>query len=748
MKQIVQNYKEGSLRIEEVPEPALKAGGVLVQTHCSLISAGTEKMKVTDSKRSYLGMAKARPEKVKQVMETFKQQGPIATYRKVMNRLDSFTPLGYSLAGKVLAVGKGVSEFNIGDVVACAGAEIANHAEINWVPVNLCAKIPTVSQGMNNSGTEYLPMEQAAFTTCGAIAMQGVRQAEVNVGEKVAVIGLGLVGLLSCLILKAAGCKVLGFDIDQDKVDLSLKIGIDDAGIIGDVDVEQLAWSFSDGYGVDAVLVTTGTTSNEPIVTAGLIARDRATIVDIGINKMDVPWQLYYSKELVLKQSRSYGPGRYDLDYELNGQDYPIGYVRWTEKRNMLSFLDLMASSIIDVTPLITHRYNLSDVNEAYKLIQGERSEFYVGVVIEYDVRKENLKKSRVRTINISRVVESGGVNLGMIGAGNFARTMLLPYLKDKNANLIGIATARGISAKDTARKFGFSICTTDFYELLRNETINTILVATRHNLHGKIVLEALESGKHVYTEKPLCITANELEKITDFMAGYDISRGESSDGPKYIRPKLMVGFNRRYAPLIISLKNFFKNRKEPMILHYRVNAGFKEKTDWYQNKEIGGGRIVGEVCHFIDTFQYLTDAVPVSVFAQTIRSENQAITPEDNIIISVQFSEGSIGSITYLANGDPKFPKEYIEIFCENKVGVMNNFSTLTTMANGKKKIKRSLIQDKGHSTEMKVLVETIRNNIAVPIPFRSLHATTIACFKIHESIERNERVELTQCV
>jgi len=736
MKQIVQNYKEGSLKIEDVPEPALKSGGVLVQSYNSLISAGTEKMKVDDSKRSYLGMAKARPDKVKQVMETLKQHGPLTTYRKVMNRLDSLTPLGYSLAGKVIGVAKGVSDFRIGDMVACGGGELANHAEINWVPVNLCCKIPKVSQGVKGDDKGYLPPEQAAFATVGAIAMQGVRQADVKVGESVAVIGLGLVGLLSCFILKAAGCNVMGVDIDPAKVDMALKIGVDVPGAIGDVDVEQMAMSFSDGYGLDAVLITTGTKSNEPIITAGRIARDRATIVDVGINKMDIPWQLYYSKELVLKQSRSYGPGRYDPNYEMNGQDYPIGYVRWTEKRNMLSFLNLMAMGQIDVTPLITHQFNFSKASEAYRLMEGKGGAFYVGIILNYDISEENLRQSRINTIQIKTVKEQGGANIGMIGAGNFARTMLLPYLKRTGVNLSAIATATGISCKDTARKFDFCKCTTDYTELLKDDSINTIMIATRHNLHGKLVIESLKAGKNVYTEKPLCLKEAELNKIVSFYASIPL--------PSTSRPILMVGFNRRFAPLIKVMKDFFKNRKEPMVMYYRINAGYKEKNDWYQDKDIGGGRIIGEVCHFIDTYQYVTGALPVSVFAQTIKTDNQATTLEDNVIITLQFSDGSTGSIFYLANGDPQFSKEYIEIFCENKVAVMDNFTKLTTMAKGKKRVKKSVLQDKGHKIEMKALIESVKDGTASPISFESIYATTLTSFKIHESIETKQMVEI----
>ena len=732
MKQVVQNYRKGTLALEEVPVPVIRAGGLLVQTHFSLISAGTEKMKVDDSRRSYIGMAKARPDKVKQVMETFKQLGPLATFRKVMNKLDSMTPLGYSLAGKVIQVGEGVEGFKVGDMVACGGGELATHAEINWIPVNLCVKIPEL-QGQ--PGVLLSPQE-ASFATVGSIAMQGVRQAQVQVGENVAVIGLGLVGLLSCQILKAAGCRVLGFDIDQRKVDLARSLGIEGAENSAQVDPVQAVESFSGGFGADAVLVTTGTKSNEPIETAGKIARDRGTIVDVGINKMDVPWDLYYAKELVLKQSRSYGPGRYDPNYEMNGQDYPIGYVRWTENRNMKSFLELQASGKLDVSPLTSHVFGFDQAAEAYDLIAGESGEFYVGIVLKYDVSDDRLQTAGIKSIRLAETPAGQAPNLGVVGAGNFARTMLLPHLKSAGINLAGVATATGISAKDTAQKFGFDTCTTDYRELLADEKIDAVLVATRHDLHGPVVLDSLRAGKHVYTEKPLCLNENQLNEIAGAYA-------QAVAGPN--PSVLTVGFNRRYAPLVVKMKEFFAGRQEPMILHYRVNAGFMAKDSWYQDLKVGGGRVIGEVCHFIDTLQYLTGADPVSVYARSIQSDNQATTLADNVIITLGFNDGSVASVTYLANGDPSFPKEYIEAFADRKVAVMDNFSSLTTMKGGKKKTEKSVMQDKGHKAEMQALSEVLLGKRDMPIPFDSIYATTLATFKVHESLENKSEIAIT---
>lgn len=737
MKQIVQNYKQKTLTIADVPVPTLKPGGVLVQSYHSLISAGTEKRKVDDAQKSVMSLARSHPDKVKQVFDTFKQQGPMTTFRKVMNRLDSLTPLGYSLAGKIVAVAEDVREFCVGDWVSCAGAEIANHAEINWIPVNLCCKIPKIATKPENSTNGYLPTDVAAFATVGAIAMQGVRQAEVSLGENVAVIGLGLVGLLSCTILKAAGCNVFGFDIDERKMKLAHDIGVDLAVTPGSNDIVQTASSFSGGFGMDAVLITTGTQSNEPIELAGMIARDRGIVVDVGINKMDVPWKLYYSKELILKQSRSYGPGRYDPSYEMKGQDYPIGYVRWTEKRNMMAFLDLCAKDKVTVTPLVTHRFSFANAKEAYDIIQGGANELYVGILLEYDVNPDRLDQltSSTKNKSIPKPHPGDGLSLGVIGAGNFARSMLLPLLTGNGVHRIGVATARGISAQDTADKFGFQFCTTDYKELLEHPQINTVLIATRHHLHGRFVAESLKAGKNVYTEKPLCLKIEELDTIAGFH-----NEAVRQNKPCF----LMVGFNRRFSRMMQDMKSFFRNRQDPMIITCRVNAGPMKDTDWYQDEEIGGGRIIGEVCHFVDCLQFMSDANPVTLFAQTIQTGNRSIRQEDNVIITLELSDGSIGSITYSANGDSRFPKEYMEVFCENKVAVMNNFSTLTTMTQGKKHVQRSVIQEKGHKGMIHAFVSCIQDGKPSPISFDSLHATTRTCFRIRESIRQKQLVQV----
>jgi polar amino acid transport system substrate-binding protein len=688
-------------------------------------------MKVDDSRRGYLGMARARPEKVKEVLGTLRQLGPLSTFRKVMNRLDSFTPLGYSLAGQVIDVAADISDLEVGDMVACGGGELATHAEVNWIPRNLCAKIPRMITGPREG--EFVPVEHAAFATVGSIAMQGVRQAAVQVGERVAVIGLGLVGLLASEILKAAGCTVLGFDIDHRKVTLARSLGIEAVTNSDGDDPVQVIESFTNGYGADAVLITTGTKSNRPIEIAGMIARDRATIVDIGINKMDVPWQLYYSKELVLRQSRSYGPGRYDLDYEVGGKDYPIGYVRWTENRNMQSVLELIASGRIDVSPLVTHRFDFDRAGDAYKLIAGSSDEFYVGILLDYDVNAQEGTRLQSKSLEVLPRGREGNLGLGVIGAGNFARTMLLPHLKRKDVELISVATATGISARDAARKFGFRTCTTDYRELLRDDAIEAVIIATRHNLHGPLVKEALQAGKNVYTEKPLCINTTQLEEIASV---YDSLRARGAP------PLLTVGFNRRFAPMVRQMKDFFHDRRGPMVVTCRVNAGTVPRDSWYQDPAVGGGRIVGEVCHFVDTLQYLCGAQPVRVTAHSVETDNRAVVRADNFIATFEFTDGSVGSIAYVATGDPSFPKEYFEAFADKKVAVLDNYTRLLTMSGGRRQLSRAAIQDKGHKAEMRHLVSTLTGGNEDPIGFASIYSTTMATLKILEALDGNTAV------
>lgn len=712
MNQLVQNIKKNSLTIEDLPVPACKAGGVLVKSLYSAVSVGTEMMKLKNADMSYLQMAKKKPEQVKEVLSTLSQLGPVATYRKVMNKLDSLSPLGYSLVGEVVEVGKGVDDFKMGDIVACGGAGYANHSEVNFVPKNLCVKVP--------GGVD---LKHASFTTIASIAMQGFRQTQSQIGENVAVIGLGLLGQILIQIIQANGCRAFGFDISKRKCDIAAENGAFFTEVADRTNFEEEINSITNGAGCDSVIITTGTSSNDPIILAGKIARDKGKIVDIGITKMDLPWDLYYHKELDFRFSRSYGPGRYDPVYEEKGVDYPIGYVRWTEQRNMMSVLQLLKDGKINFSKLITHEFDFKESDRALLEIK-EAKEEYLGVILKYDVNID-ITTRRIK-IQSGKETSTGPVKLGLIGAGNYASTMLLPFLKGK-AEMVGIATATGINAKDKAGKFGFNYATTDYKELLSDKDINTILVATRHNQHAKMVTDALKSNKNVYVEKPLAISIDELKSISDcFQAENNI---------------LMVGYNRRYSSSVKYLKDQLK-KDFPYSIYYQVNAGFIPMDKWYQSPE-QGGRIIGEVCHFIDTLQYLLDADPVEVYANS--TAVQGMPEQDNTFISVKFNNGSVCVIAYLADGDKNYSKEKITVTGYRTSIEFDNFKSAVIFKNGKTSKKKFLMMDKGQQKEMEVLAVSVKSGI-MPIALDSLLLNTLTAILAVESIrtKKSYKVDL----
>jgi predicted dehydrogenase/threonine dehydrogenase-like Zn-dependent dehydrogenase len=701
MKQLVQNIKRKSLKIEDLPDPVCKAGGVLVKTIYSSVSVGTEVMKLKNADLSYFQMAKKKPEQVREVLNTLAQLGPVATYRKVMNKLDSLSPLGYSLVGEVIEVGKGTDGFQIGDIVACGGAGYANHSEINFIPKNLCAHVPP---GVDLKG--------ASFTTIASIAMQGYRQTQSQIGENIAVIGLGLLGQILIQIINANGCRAFGFDISERKCSLALENGAYFAEVVSKTNFEEEISSLTNGFGCDSVIITTGTSSNDPILLAGKISRDKAKIVDIGITKMDLPWDLYYHKELDFRFSRSYGPGRYDTLYEEGGVDYPIGFVRWTEQRNMISVLQLLKDKKIDFSKLITHEFNFNESEKVFMDIK-EAKEEYLGVVLKYD--SDILAGKKKITLQNNSAEKTGSVRIGVIGAGNYASTMLMPFLKDK-ADLIGIATATGINAKDKAAKFGFSYATTDYRELMSDQSINTILIATRHNQHAKMVVDALKSGKNVYVEKPLAISVEELKAISS-------SYSESNR-------ILMVGYNRRFSSSINFLKKQLK-KDIPYSVYYQVNAGFIPMDKWYQSPE-QGGRIIGETGHFIDTIQFLLDADPVEVYASSTKVSG--MPDQDNSFITVKFSNGSTCVLAYLADGDKNYSKEKILITGYRTNIEFDNFKSLAVYKDGKSSKKNFLAIDKGQKTEMAILADSIKSGNS-PISINSLLLNTYTTIMAIES-------------
>ena len=708
MKQLIQSFKTGELGVFDVPAPICQENGCLVKTNISLVSAGTEKMLVDFAKKSILAKAKDRPDLVKQVLDKMKKEGVKNTLEKVFTKLDTPIPLGYSLAGEVIEVGKNVNEFNIGDRVACGGAGYANHAEINYVPKNLMVKIPSSVDDID-----------ASFVTVGAIALQGVRQANPLLGEKIAVMGLGLIGQLTVQLLKANGCKVIGSDIDPDKLKLAKKLGADE--VCNASELIEKSNNFSNGYGVDGVIITASALSNQLVIDAGEISRMRGRVVIVGLVGMDIPRDIYYKKELSLKLSMSYGPGRYDPNYEEKGIDYPYDLVRFTEQRNFESFLGLIEEKKITPKELITHQFDFNEAMRAYDLLEGRIKEKYLGIILKYN-RNIDLKKEKIVKRN-SKPIKSEKVNIGLIGAGNFTKSVILPTIqKIDGYELVGVCTATGVSAESIGKKYNFKYITTNSKEIFNNNEINSVIITTRHNEHAKLVLDGLKAKKHIFVEKPLAIYEEELEEIKQNYTGESI---------------LQVGFNRRFSPIIQKIKNKISI---PIAINYRINAGVIPKDVWIQDREVGGGRIIGEICHFIDTSSYLTNSNVKSLFAINLKKSDKSIPDEDNISIVLNYENGSIATITYYAYGDSSMPKEYLEVFGNGVSIVMNDFRELLIYKNSKLTKEKYSNQDKGFINEFKAFEEAIKNG-KEPISFDSIYNTTKSTFKIIESL-RNQRL------
>ena len=709
MEQLTQNLKDGHMQLLEVPYPALNDGQVLVRNHYSLISAGTEGKTVKDARLGYIGKARARKEEVKKVIQTAKTIGLKETYRLVMNKLDAPSALGYSCAGEVIAVAEGVKDFKVGDRVACAGAT-AVHAEVVAIPVNLCVKL-----------NDDLSTREAAFTTLGAIALQGVRQADLRIGESCVVIGLGLLGQITIQILRASGVKTIGIDIDPRQVQQALQNGADHAYAREDAHLEAAVQQITDGHGADAVIITAATSSTDPIDLAGLLCRKKGRVVVVGAVPTGFTRKNYYNKELELKMSCSYGPGRYDPEYEEQGIDYPYAYVRWTENRNMQAFADLMASKKIDIRPLITHTIAFKDAKSAYDMILN-RTESFAGIVLEYDTQKQ--LKNRVE-LSTERIAEAA-ISVGMIGAGSFGQNFLLPALKGK-ANMIGVATARPNNARNVADKFGFNYCTGNADELIQDKNINTIFIATRHDSHAEYVIKALKADKNVFTEKPLCLYPAELELIKD---AYFASNRQ-----------LFVGFNRRFAPLTQELLKHI-NREVPSAILFRINAGIVPKEHWIHDPKTGGGRIIGEACHFIDYCAFLCGSKITEVAAYALKDPSGL---NDTVSISLKMENGSVATIAYYSNGNKDVSKEYVEVFNGGVIARIDDFKEL--IVNGPKGTRKfKSVQDKGHKAEVEAFANALRNGKPAPISFDELYNATLSTFKVLESIAINGKTLVTK--
>jgi len=715
MKQIAQNYKSGELTVLDVPAPACRPGGVLVQSLFSLISTGTEMMKVSEAKMSMIGMARARPDQVRKVLDAVSQQGALTTYKKVMNRLDSYTPLGYSLCGVVTEVGPGAEEFSVGQLVAAAGNEHALHAEVNWVPVNLCVPVP-----------RGVAPEHAAFSTVGAIAMQGVRQAEPQLGETAVVIGLGLVGQLVVRLLVASGVKVIGVDLLADRCELAEKAGALCSGAPTDEGLQSITATLAEltgGRGADHILLAAGGSSNGPTELAAKLARDRARVVDIGKTRLDLPWNAYYDKELDVRFSRSYGPGRYDDSYELEGRDYPIGYVRWTEKRNLECFLDLLARKEIEVESLVSGTFPMAEAAKVY----GELSDGSlraVGVLLQYPAPPAAASPAATSLVisggatSARRGPSTSKLQIGFIGAGNYASSMLLPHLARLDTVQLGhVATNRSLSAMNAQRRFGFTTASTTAQSVLADDSLDAIFIVTRHHTHADLVCQALRTGKAVFVEKPLALTRDQLQQITEVI---------SSTG----NDRLMVGFNRRFAPLLTQLKAKFGDPASPQALRYLVSAGRLEADSWYANTELEGSRFTGEGGHFIDTLSWWAGSPVTEVFA--VGGPEAA-----DVQATLRFAAGSSGTICYVTAGNSRYPKETFDAAGGGRSARLDNFQRAAAWTGRNRSTFRARGgQDKGQRRQVEQFVTAIRTGGPMPIPLDSLIATTGATIAVGESL------------
>jgi predicted dehydrogenase len=712
MKQVVQEMRSGKTQVRDVPVPRPRAGMVLVRTMASLVSAGTERAAVEFSEKSILGKARARPDLVGQTLNKLRREGVSATLNAVRGRLDQPLPLGYSSAGVVEALGEGVHGFQVGDPVACAGGGQAVHAEYAVVPVHLLARLP--------DGVDF---ETGAFATLGAIALHAFRLAEPQLGEQIAVIGLGLLGQLAAQIARAAGCTVLGVDLDPNRVELASRHGVH---AVAREQAEQAAAAWTSGNGCDAVLICAESGSSDPLNLAAQIARDRARLVAVGDVGLDVPRRVFYQKELSLVVSRSYGPGRYDPAYEEAGQDYPIAYVRWTEGRNLQAFVEMAGDGRVAVDHLISHRFPIQSANAAYDLLAGRRDEPYLGILLVYP-QGEPSQAGRDRLIlRQAPPSRSASVGLGVLGAGNFASSVALPLLgRLPGVELIGLAAASGLSAQHSGQRFGFRYAASDEGQLLQDPLINTVAIFTRHDLHASQTAQALAAGKHVFCEKPLAIDEGGLRQVSEAL--------QTAPG------LLTVGFNRRFAPMAQRMKRFFEPHPGRLVLSCRINAGRLPEGHWLLDPE-QGGRLVGEACHFVDLLAFLAGSLPVEVRAEGIDRD-----PQGGALIQLQFADGSRGTIAYLSNGDPGIPKERVEVFGGGRAAVLDDFRRLELASGGRRRVLRSRWkQDKGHAGLWSAFVDAVQRGGQPPIPFADLLAVTQATLAAMQSLQSGEAVRL----
>ncbi|MDA0848647.1 MAG: bi-domain-containing oxidoreductase [Verrucomicrobia bacterium] len=704
MKQILQSLKTGATEIADVPVPRVTQGSLLIQTSHTLISAGTERMLVDFGKAGWIKKARQQPDKVKMVLDKIKTDGLKPTLDTVFNKLDQPLPVGYCNVGVVYQVGGGISGFKAGDRVISNG----KHAEAVAVPVNLCAKVP-----------DAVSDEEAAFTVLGAIALQGIRLVKPTLGETIVVTGLGLVGLMTVQLLRANGCRVLGIDFDKEKLQMAKNFGAEVVDLSAGQDPLKISNLYSRDRGVDAVIVTAATKSSKPIHQAALMCRKRGRIVLVGVTGLELSRDDFFKKELTFQVSASYGPGRYDPNYEEKGQDYPVGFVRWTEQRNFEAVLDIMAAGSLDVKPLISHRFSIDDAENAYELISGDSPS--LGILLEYPGLKITKESRSVNfksyPSNSDSTKESG---VSFIGSGNYATSSLMPAFKKSGAKLINVASANGVSGMHAGRKFGFEKTTTDNDSIFQDTQTDAIIITTRHNSHADLVIKALDSGKHVYVEKPLCLKQKELIEIK---AAYDKSKN---------KPIIMVGFNRRFSPQIQKVKKLLLGTSGPKSFIFNINAGHIDENHWTQDNDVGGGRVVGEACHFIDLLRFLADS-PILDWNQNSMNSNS----KDTLSIGLKFEDGSIGTINYFANGPKSLPKERLEIFSQGRVLQLDNFRKLKGFSWPGFSKMNLWKQDKGQNECASAFLNAIKGKTTAPIPIEEIFEIA----KVSIEIATNQR-------
>ncbi len=711
MKQILQSARSGELELVEVPSPAPAAGQVLVANHFSVVSPGTEKMALDFARKSLVAKARSRPDLVKQVLRKLQHEGPMPTYRAVTTRLEAPQPLGYACAGVVVEVGEGVERFAPGDRVACAGAGYANHAELVTVPENLVVHVPG-----------ELALEKAAYATLGAIAMQGVRVADPRLGEVAAVIGLGLIGQLTVQLLRAAGCRVLAIDIDARRIEQARGLGATWGALPGD---DHEAWKnyATEGFGADFGIVTAASDSSEPIQLAADLCRMKGRVAIVGATAMDLDRGSFYEKELELRMSMSYGPGRYDRRYEELGLDYPISYVRWTENRNLQAFVNLAAAGDVDPGSLDAAVVDFADAENAYEaLAKGERRN--LAIIFRYggapdQGRSLELKKPAARV--------DGDLGVAFVGAGNYAKAQLLPALgRAQKLRRVSIVTATGPSALRTSEKFGFASCGTDPAEIFENDAVDLVFIATQHDSHAALARDALRAGKAVWLEKPIGLDSASVQAL--------VATARETNG------FLSVGYNRRFSPHAKHIREAFAKRREPMALQYTIAAGATPSGSWITDAKTGGGRIVGECCHFVDLCIYLVGELPTSVYARALGRDPER---DDSMVATISFGDGSVATLQYLANASSELPKERCEVSAEGKTASLDNFRVSRVM--GERSFK-TLNQNKGQQEAVLRVLEACRSGADSPIGLEELAANSETTFGMLESMRTGLAIDLVE--